>query len=405
MSAATTGTIFKYTNPSGQTVYKVEEPTGYNLNGTRKKTRRTAKTMAEARALQRKLISDVDAQRLAPAREETLHDYAMWWLKNVKANQVRYSTASDYEDRLRRWVLPHLGRLKLSAIDSRTIEAWMQDLAKRKFSTRTINGARTVLNGVLKHAYIAGLLSRNPVAATSPHRISRDAPTQVREPWSHEECLRALTVAKGTEFDLFLNIALTIGLRRGEILGLRWTDIDINAGTISVRQTLKEEKRFTASGKANVTLVTDKPKTRASERTLKIGLNVLSAIQRHREYVNGIRQAAGHTWTDSHWVFVSATGTPLHPSNVNHRFTRFCRDAQLRHIRIHDLRHTSAVLGLEAGVRLEAVSQALGHTRVDVTKSIYAPYVQVLADEFTTALDDSLNEMLLHRPQVVTIRE
>jgi integrase len=216
--------------------------------------------------------------------------------------------------------------------------------------------------------------------------------------------LQALSAAQGTEFDLFLNIALTLGLRRGEILGLRWTDIDINAGTISVRQTLKEEKRFTASGRANVTLVTDKPKTRASERTLKIGLNALSAIQRHREYVDGLRRVAGHAWTDSQWVFVSVTGTPLHPSNVNHRFTRFCRDAQLRHIRIHDLRHTSAVLGLEAGVRLEAVSQALGHTRVDVTKSIYAPYVQVLADEFTTALDDSLNEAMLRDHALASIQ-
>lgn len=395
MSSASTGSIFRATNPSGKVVYKVEVPNGYTMNGRRKKIRRTAQTMAEARILQRKLIADIEGNRLAPAREETLQDYALWWLHTVKANHVRYSTATDYEDRLRRWVFPYMGRLKLSAIESRTIESWMAELAKKNYSTKTINGARTVLFGVLKHAYVTGQLSRNPVAATSPFRANRDEKTQVKTPWTKEEALKALEAAHGTDFDLFINIALTLGLRRGEMLGLTWDDINLTDGEISIRRTMKEERRFTSSGRANVTLVTDKTKTKASERTLKIGLTVLSAIQRHRDKVSIWKLRAGKDWPETNWVFVSSNGKPLFPSNVNHRFVRFCRDKGLRLIRIHDMRHTAAVLGLEANVRLEAVSQALGHTRIDVTKSIYAPYVQILVDEFTTALDDSLNESLL----------
>lgn len=395
MSKASSGSIFRATNPSGKVVYKVEVPNGYTMNGRRKKIRRTAQTMAEARILQRKLIADIEGNRLAPAREETLQDYALWWLHTVKANHVRYSTATDYEDRLRRWVFPYMGRLKLSAIEARTVESWMAELAKKNYSTKTINGARTVLNGVLKHAYVTGQLSRNPVAATSPFRANRDEKTQVKQPWTKEEALQALDAAHGTDFDLFINIALTLGLRRGEMLGLTWDDINLTDGEISIRRTMKEERRFTASGRANVTLVTDKTKTRASERTLKIGLTVLSAIQRHKDNVSAWKQRAGTDWPETNWVFVSQNGKPLFPSNVNHRFVKFCRHKGLRLIRIHDMRHTAAILGLEANVRLEAVSQALGHTRIDVTKSIYAPYVQILADEFTTALDDSLNESLL----------
>ena len=395
MSSSSTGSIFRSTNPSGKVVYKVEVPNGYTMNGRRNKIRRTAKTMAEARILQRKLIADIEGNRLAPAREETLQDYALWWLHTVKANHVRYSTAADYEDRLRRWVFPYMGRLKLSAIEARTVEEWMAVLATKNFSTKTINGARTVLYGVLKHAYVTGQLSRNPVAATSPFRANRDEKTQVKQPWTKEEALQALDAARGTDFDLFVNIALTLGLRRGEILGLTWDDINLTDGTISIRRTMKEERRFNEAGRANVSLVTDKTKTRASERTLKIGLTVLSAIQRHRDSVMIWKQQSGNAWPETDWVFVSQNGKPLFPSNVNHRFVKFCRDKGLRLIRIHDMRHTAAVLGLEANVRLEAVSQALGHTRIDVTKSIYAPYVQILADEFTTALDDNLNESLL----------
>jgi integrase len=292
-------------------------------------------------------------------------------------------------------VFPYLGRLKLSAIEARTVESWMAELAKKNFSTKTINGARTVLNGVLKHAFTNGSLSRNPVAATSPYRVSRDEKTQVKEPWTKMEPLRALQAVKGTELDLLVTIGVTFGLRRGEILGLQWTDIDIDAGTLTIDRTLKEERRIHEDGKGRVTLVPDKTKTRASERTLKLGLIFLAALQRHKQYVNGLRQAAGDDWVQTPWVFVSAKGTALYPSNVYRRYVRFCKSNNLRHIHLHDLRHTSAVLAFEAGVRIEAVSQALGHTRIDVTKSIYAPYVQVLADEFTTALDDSLNESLL----------
>ena len=197
MITSSSGSIFKATNPSGKVVYKVDVPNGYDMQGRRKKIRRTAKTMAEARILQRKLIADIEAHRLAPAREETLQDYALWWLHTVKANHVRYSTAADYEDRLRRWVFPYMGRLKLSAIEARTVEEWMAVLATKNFSTKTINGARTVLYGVLKHAYVTGQLSRNPVAATSPFRANRDEKTQVKQPWTKEEALQALD-APGT---------------------------------------------------------------------------------------------------------------------------------------------------------------------------------------------------------------
>jgi integrase len=194
---------------------------------------------------------------------------------------------------------------------------------------------------------------------------------------------------------LFIYLAATMGLRRGEILGLRWEDFNIDEGQVIINRTLKQERRFAENGKANVALVTDKTKTLESERTLKIGLGVTASLMRQRARVDLLRFEAGEKWNEQGWVFPSTLGTAQNPNNVYKRYVRFCQAHELRHIRVHDLRHTAAVIGLEAGIRLEAVSQALGHTRIEVTKSTYAPYVQVLADEFTEGVDDYLNEVLL----------
>lgn len=393
--SGTSGSIFPSVNPSGQTVYKVDVPDGFHANGKRKYVRRTAATKSEAKILQRKLIADIEAKTLSPAREETLEVYALWWLRTVKANHIRYSTAGDYEDRLRRWVFPYFGKLKLSGIQSRAIETWMAKLKDDGYSTNTVNGARRVLSMVLKHAFLGGLIPRNPADVVSPYRKNRDEPSQVRPPWNKAEILEALEAAKETEFDLFVNVAVSMGLRRGEVLGLRWEDFDLEEGHLLIDRTLKQERRFSETGKANVSVVTDKTKTRESERTLKIGLGVTAALMRQRERVDKLRLSAGDRWSEQGWVFPSAVGTAQNPNNFYKRYVRFCQNNGLRHIRIHDLRHTSAVIGLEAGIRLEAVSQALGHSRIEVTKSIYAPYVQVLVDEFTEGVDDYLNEALL----------
>lgn len=405
--SSTPGSIFAVTNPSGQVVFKVDVPDGYHPNGKRKVVRRTAATKAEAKVLQRKLVAEIDNNKLIPAREDKFEEYALWWLRTVKANQVRYSTVSDYEDRLRRWVFPHMGRLKLSGIQSRGIESWMALLKKQGYATSTINGARRVLYSVLQHAYLNGHILRNPAEVVAPYRKNRDEATQVRPPWTKDETLRALEVAANTEFDLFIYIAVTMGLRRGEILGLRWEDFDIEDGELAINRTLKQERRFAEDGTANVSLVTDRTKTRESERTLKLGLGVTVAFMRQRERVAELRMAAGDKWNEQGWVFPSRVGTAQNPNNVYKRFVRFCATNNLRQIRIHDMRHTSAVIALEAGVRLEAVSQGLGHSRIEVTKSTYAPYVQVLADEFSLGLDDYLNEGLLrqHLESVAELNE
>jgi integrase len=230
----------------------------------------------------------------------------------------------------------------------------------------------------LQQAIREELIYRNPVELTDPYRKQAGEKTSVQPAWSKEEALAALRAARDSEFDLFLNIALFTGMRRGEILGLIWDEVDIDRAEISITGTLKELRKVLPFGQAVVVLKKDSPKTQASMRTVGLPWPVAQAIMRHREFQK-LRQLENPNWQQSNFVFTSSTGTAVYPSNFLSRFKKFLAVSGLRQIRIHDLRHTMAQLALAGGVRIEAVSETLGHTRIDTTKTIYASRVSQLA--------------------------
>jgi integrase len=242
------------------------------------------------------------------------------------------------------------------------------------------------VSAVLGYAHENGDIPKNPAKLVRKIPKRQGEKTLVREPWTAEEARHVLEIAQGTSMDLFVHFGLLFGLRRGEILGLQWADFNFQEGCVSVRRTLKEQSTGGPDGKNHIELVTNDTKTSTSARRLYLPPSLLASIQRHREYVDRLQQNAGTTWVDSSYVFVSRTGTPIFPTNMTKAFTRFLKEKNLRHIRVHDMRHTAAVLSLSAGVRIESVSQGLGHSRIDTTKGIYAPIVQTLNDEFTRGL-------------------
>ena len=386
------GSIWSEKRRNGSVAWILEAPASPSPDGKRRRMRKTVNSRAEAERLRRELWVAAQTRSVAPVAQETLETFARWWLQNVKRGRVRDSTLGDYEYRLSHWILPRLGRRRLTDISAPDIETWMRDLRRGGAAVTTVNGARTILNQLFKYAHASGRVPTNPVALTQALRSQHGDPTAVQEPWTAAEARKALDAVQGTYVELMVALGIVHGLRRGEALGLRWADIDLEAGTLSIKRGLKQARILAEDGLVSVHLVEDATKTKASQRVLRLGSLVSEVLLRHRALQETRQAKAGSAWIDTDLVFTTSIGTPVSPTNVRRELNRLLEAAGVRVIRIHDMRHTSAVRALENGAPLAAVSQALGHSDVNMTKSIYAPNVPGYND----ALVDVNSE--LYRP-------
>jgi integrase len=392
-SAYGDGAIWSVKKPSGTIVWKVEISLGMGDDGKLRKTRRTVATKAEAIELRRVLNAKKLQGELQKKVSVRFEAFSIHWVREVKTQRVRATTAADYEYRVRRYLVPYFIGQNIDELRPVDIQRWTSKLRSQGLSTNTVNGARRILFGIFRYAVRQGVVLSNPVEATDALKRQPEEASQVQPHWSRKEATQALTAARKTpELDLFLHLAVFLGLRHGELLGLTWSSIDLENRTLSVTQTLTDLRTVNPDGSGHVRSVANPPKTAASRRTLHLSEQNMAAIERHKMFQSIRRVQAGSGWMETDYVFTTSIGTPVSQANSLKVFKAFVRANELRYIRIHDIRHTTAVLALEAGASLEWISQAFGHTGTEITKSVYAPYVQVLNDKFVDALDGYLGD-------------
>jgi integrase len=388
------GSIFRAAKPRADGTYPwhVQLVIGHKPDGKPIRTTRTVDTYQDAKALLKQMQADLLAGRLTKVHSASVLTYGLSWIHDVKALQVRPTTAYDYEDRLRRTIAPYLGHIRLVDLTPGHVERWLADLRRAGLSPTTINGARQVLHALCKHAQRTGTLAHNPVSATDPVKRHADDPTRVRPAWTLVETSTVLRAAVGSDpLDAFLHLMLHTGLRPGEALGLRWCDVDIPNRRLYITGTQKEARRILPAGRGVVRSTRNDPKTAASRRNLPIPDALLAALDRQQERQAFLGLTAGSKWTDSGYVVTTSVGTPVSPSNLRVAYAAFLTRNGVRYIRFHDLRHTAATRVLnDADVPIEKVSQALGHTRIDTTKQIYAKSVPQYNDAFVEGLSGIL---------------
>ena len=378
------GTIFKSRDSRGRTQWKVEVTIGHHPNGSRKRTRRTAKSHSDALKIRRELVKDRDEYQLK-FENPNLDTFALWWIREIRALRVKPATAADYEHRYRKLISPRFGNVLLASIGSHDVSQWVGELRTR-YSDASVNGALRVLKMVLGAAVEDGYLRHN--SANRIPRITSGEDARLKNPpWDIYETRVALNAAKTHRFGIPIYLALHYGLRKGEILGLLWGDIDFEAGLLHVRRSRREYQAYNADGSTRFETVVGDPKTRSSKRTLHIGGHLVELLLNEATRVFG----GPFTNDDAHVLCNSVNGQPPTTKKFAKDFQDFMGSNCLRKVRFHDLRHSAAQAALAAGIRIESVSQNLGHSRIDTTKSVYAPSVQPLSREFGSRLEDYLS--------------
>lgn len=349
-------------------LYREVEPTTGKATRLRSKGGFPTRTAAEV-AL-RAVLASVDGGHYVSPTQLTLTDFIEnQWLPAIVPT-IRPSTHYSYARNLRLHILPTLGGRLLQSLDAPAINRLYADLlrAGRQDGTpgglapRTVRYVHCILHRALKDAVRWQLIARNVVDLADPPRQSAVLRPESTT-WTSTNVSEFLTQLRDDRLYAAWLLLATTGMRRGEVLGLRWADVDFALSKLAVRQTLVAVAHAPEYGS---------PKTTKGRRVVALDEGTLAALKAHRAKQAAERLAAGEAWVDLGLVFTYDDGRAMHPERFSREFTRRVERLGFPRIRLHDLRHTWATLALEAGVHPKVVSERLGHSNISITLDTYS---------------------------------
>ncbi len=372
------------------TVTVASEVVGHDDEG-RPKYRQKRRTVTGA--TQEEALGRLDALREKIAAEQlghvpataTLARYLGAWFSEVlPGSDLAQTTSEQYERIARLYIMPTIGKVKLEDIKPPTVRRMLTALTDQGLSPATARQARSVLSAALQQAVFDGLILTNPVRGVrSPRQTATGGRTL-----TPDDARTLLSAAQGHEYEALVYVLLSLGLRRGEALGLCWPDVDLEgtAPRLTVRRALKKDARDRT--------YLDEPKTPRSRRTIHLPGTLVEVLRRHR-----VRQAAqrlkfgegwGGRWADEDLVFTSSIGTALDPRRVTRTVEAIAIEAGLGKWTPHELRHSAASLLLAQNVPLKVVSEMLGHSSIRVTADVYGHLLDDARAEAATAMESAL---------------
>lgn len=352
--------------------------------GAYKRVRVYGSTYSETRKKLTKLLEQSDQGVPVASESWTVEKYLGYWLKHVVSAERSAKTYTGYEVVVRKHLMPVLGKKRLGKLTAQDVRALMNRVrsecqcckngwdkhrsrprccavgqcCQARFSARMVQFIHAVLRNALGNAVREELVSRNVAklvqVPTPRYRTYRGLTV--------EQARQLLEAAREDRLYALYVLALFLGLRRGELLGLRWSDVDLQAKTLEIGQALQRvggELRFVD------------PKTEDSERTIPLPDVCVSALRKHRRQQEAEAHAAGEDWRDSGLVFTTKIGTPVEPDNLRRSWGPLRRAAGLDGVRFHDLRHTCVTLLLNLGIPPNVVREIVGHSDIGVTMEIY----------------------------------
>lgn len=340
-----------------------------------KRFNKTHRTRPEAQRWIRKMLTDSEQGTLAKdGGKTTLAVFLPEWLA-TKQPQIKPKTYTIYEYTIRKHLLPDLGTFKLVDLRADHLQALYARKIESGLSARTVQISHRVIFAALKSAVRWNLVPRNVADAVNAPKPRR----KEMHVWTPEEAARFLDATKEDRLGPAYTVLLNCGLRIGELLALRWEDVDLDARRLQVRRTVQRIK-----GKG---LVVGEPKSARGRRLIVLSGSLVDVLKRWKVRQIEERLAAGPLWQDQGTVFPTALGTTMEQSNFNHYFTRRVKELGLPIIRVHDLRHTCATVLLSKGVHPKVVQEMLGHSQISLTLDTYSHVLPTMQEEAARTLE------------------
>lgn len=370
--------------PQGERSWAVVVDLGRDpLTGKRRRKWHTVRgTKRDADRALTKILAEVDANTYAEPSKLTLGEYLQRWLRDYAQPKTAVKTRERYTEIIDLHLVPALGHVRLSKLQpihlqqyyAEALQAGRKDGRPGGLSAQTVLHHHRLLHKALETAVRWQLIGRNVADAVEPPRPERHEMKALTE----DEITRLLGAARGHWLYVPILLAVTTGLREGEILGLRWQDVDHQAGTLAVRQVLQR----TDNG-----LIFKEPKTQKSRRSVTLPAFVVEFLRRHREEQAALKDQLETEYQEYGLVCPRADGRPRCPTTVIPSLTAILSRAGLPRVRFHDLRHTHASLLLSQGVHPKVVSERLGHSTISITLDTYSHVLPGMQEEVARRLD------------------
>lgn len=339
--------------------YRVCFDYGVDRSGKRVRKYRTFDTKRDAtRAFNEHKVKMDKGTQIMPS-EYTFAQWLDYWYKDIILPQIEETTAYGYRGMIENYLKPQLGEIRLQKLTARDIQqyyTWLMD--EKKLSPNTVIKHHNLLTNTLNAAERQEYITKNPMRAVSPPK-KRQREAKFYTP---EQLGILLDKAVGTRLELPVFICAYLGLRRGELCGLRWSDVDLEHKTITIENTR------TQAGKKEIEKGT---KTASSTRTLYLPDTLCDMLKAAREHQQVCRAEYKNAYDDNDYVVVMEDGRPFRPNYLSELFSKFLADNDLPKIVLHELRHTFASLSNQAGIPAYNIGKALGHSTPATTQKIY----------------------------------
>jgi integrase len=336
------------------------------------------KTRAEVSDKLTKALSDRTNGIVYDDANITIGEYFDVWLKGSVYGSVRQSTYDRDTNLVNNHIKPVLGGLKLKKLNSAHVQGFYRDRLDAGLSASTVRKIHDILRRGLAQAVDWHLTPRNVADVVKPPKpVAKEMIALTAE-----QTRRLLDAAAEDRLEALYVLAVHTGMRQGEMLALRWQDVDMENAVVSVRRTLTRSGGKVAFGE---------PKTRKSRRSIRLTPQATEALRAHLERQLRDMEILGDRYRDQGLVFTTDTGAPINPSNLRQRnFAPLLKRAGLPHMRFHDLRHTCATLLLSRGVHPKFVQELLGHATIAITLDTYSHVMPSMGDATAKAMEDAL---------------